>query len=435
MLGLFSVWVYPQIEGRQRADAKPRVVLNNYSGAVARIFKRDYKLPMPQAKHWEGEVKGLLRSYQKIYGTLALGRAARQPMTREMWARIEALQPGAAIAGRRVWMLNRHDDMTVLRLGRVLWKTGHRLGEIVRYSEDEITYLTREHVSYRIGGVTYTDPPAERLRAMKRGDLILLAPCASKADQFGEAHSPFPSVIEFDGTSTCAAASIRDIELERPCHGSDRARLPLFGGRPFTYGTLNRLLHQIVAGIFGEAVASTVSWHSFRIGLAMALRAADCPDEQIQLICRWQCRESLQAYAQLGTSKHILWLRRAANVSVEGVRTANLPALDNSAAYAEILDPQEGAAAGPAQGQRASPAMASPLRPAARPALLLNPGDRIEVKWGDRFFAGAYTSSRMGLNCAGTEARLYRIYYDAVEGWRAQRGYHDLNEVEWRRLP
>ena len=41
-LGLFVLWVYPQIEGRLTKDAKPSSVFNNYPGAISRILKRDF---------------------------------------------------------------------------------------------------------------------------------------------------------------------------------------------------------------------------------------------------------------------------------------------------------------------------------------------------------------------------------------------------------
>lgn len=93
-LGLFLLWVYPRLKGRGRADAHPRSVLNNYPGAVARILRRDHKLPTPRASTYEAEARGLLRGYKRVYGTLALAPRRRQPMTRSLWRRVEALSPG-----------------------------------------------------------------------------------------------------------------------------------------------------------------------------------------------------------------------------------------------------------------------------------------------------------------------------------------------------
>ena len=123
---------------------------------------------------------------------------------------------------------------------------------------------------------------------MRKGDCVLLTPCSSKCDQFGERWCPFPSVLPFDGTDHCAAAAVRDIELESHCWDPAlRESTPLFAdedGKPFTYSTLHRELRLVLTALFGESIASTLSWHAIRIGLACALASANCPDAYIQLI-------------------------------------------------------------------------------------------------------------------------------------------------------
>jgi len=198
-----------------------------------------------------------------------------------------------------------HDDRTVLRLGRLLWRSGHRLGEIVSSPSGEINYLTRSCVTYSIAGVLIVDPSITQLSLLRPGDFILLAPCASKPDQFGEEHCPFPSILPVDGQPLSAATSICHMEHESPCHGAPLGHsTPLFStasGLPYTYALrlyaiLNRRLHQFLHAVFGRGIADTLSWHSIRIGLACALHAAACPDATIQLICRWASPESLKLY-------------------------------------------------------------------------------------------------------------------------------------------
>ena len=431
-LGLFLLWVYPRLVGRRRPDANPRSALNGYPVAIARVLKRDHKLPVPKGAAIETEAKGLLRGYVKVYGAQALAPKRRQPMTREIWGRVEALRPGDNLAGRAPWMQGpaAHDDTTGVRLGRVLRETAHRLGEIVQYHSEEITYLTRGSASYVISGVLVTDPSPQQLRLMRPGDIIHLAPCPSKADQFGEEHCPFPSILEYDGSETSAAGSIRAIELERPCRGPQRSTTPLFAnrtGRPYSYSTLNRWLHNLMVALVGPGLASVLSWHSFRIWLAMALRAQNASDAVIQLVCRWKSPASVQTYAQLGTAQHIPLLRRAQQVELDAVRTGNIPELDNSAMLAHLLRGDRSARA------RASAvtAASSVAAPRAIPPPLLQPGDRIEVLWGDEYFAGAFTSSRAD---ATQHRRLHRIMYDAARGWPAQAHWHDLADETWRRL-
>jgi hypothetical protein len=146
----------------------------------------------------------------------------------------------------------------------VLWRSGHRLGEIVKGPTDEISYLTRSCVTFSIAGVLLTEPTSAQLGLLRPGDFVLLAPCASKPDQFGEEHCPFPSVLPFDATASSAALAVAAIERERPCHGSARLTTPLFAMadvRPYSYSALNRRVHELLHGIFGPAVANTLSWH------------------------------------------------------------------------------------------------------------------------------------------------------------------------------
>ncbi|KAL1514731.1 hypothetical protein AB1Y20_003818 [Prymnesium parvum] len=256
------------------------------------------------------------------------------------------------------------------------------------------------------------------LQRMCPGDLVYLSPCSSKPDQFGEEHCTFPSVLHYDGTSLCAAGAIRDIELDAPCRGSARRSTPLFAdehGNPFNYFTLNDWLRKLLSALVGQQAAAAFSWHSFRIELACLLRAAGCPDSLIQLICRWKCPESVQKYAQVGTAQNVDWLQRAHHVQFDAVRTNNMVALDNADAYAQLDQRAFGRA---------------PALPRAAPALQ----SRVEVEWGDEWFAGVITSRKQGLNSEGRPATIYRVLYDATPLHRAQATWHDLTEVHWRVL-
>ena len=268
------------------------------------------------------------------------------------------------------------------------------------------------------------DPTREQLLLLAVGDYALLAPCTSKPDQVGEEYCPFPSVLPYTGPHS-AAAAVRDIELERPCHGEEaRRNLALFAdaaGLPYTYAKLNRLLNQLLEGLFDKNVANTLSWHSIQIGLACALHAAGCPDAVIQLICRWACEESLKLYRMVGIGQHVMWTDRAASTHFEAVRVANIPALDNSLAYARIVAPHATTKA------RRVVAASSTHDNLAR-------GNRLEVSWSEmnRWFSGSFTSARNELGATGPR-RISRVAYDAVDGWPATASWHDLTVETWRR--
>ncbi|KAL3907514.1 MAG: hypothetical protein SGPRY_010142, partial [Prymnesium sp.] len=92
--------------------------------------------------------------------------------------------------------------------------------------------------------------------------------------------------------------AIRDIELERAYRGSERrSNAPLFAdenGQPYSYYILNDWLRKVLTAVIGAQESSAFSWHSFGIELACLLRAAGCPDNTMQLICRWKCPDSVR---------------------------------------------------------------------------------------------------------------------------------------------
>eukprot|EP00965_Chrysotila_dentata_P106485 3517718-Pleurochrysis_carterae.AAC.1 len=65
-----------------------------------------------------------------------------------------------------------------------MWRTGHRLGEVVKTSS-ELTYFVRSDVFFRIKGVLMTDPSADELERMTDGDVVYLEASRSKTDFAG----------------------------------------------------------------------------------------------------------------------------------------------------------------------------------------------------------------------------------------------------------
>ena len=197
----------------------------------------------------------------------------------------------------------------------------------------------------------------------------------------------------------------------------------------YTYAQLNRWLHELLVALFGEAVASVLSWHSCRISLACRLREAGASDAIIQLLCRWKTPASVNEYAQIGTNRHISWLRSAEAAPFDALRARNIPVLDNSETYARLIAGDDGR-------RRAAAVVAAAAAPAPEaaaeiPPPLLASGERVEVLWGDRYFPGTFTSSKS--DHAGGR-RLHRINYDAIDGWRGQAHWHDLAIETWRRI-
>jgi hypothetical protein len=99
---------------------------------------------------------------------------------------------------------------------------------------------------------------------------------------------------------------------------------------------LDTLLDRMMTHCFGRGVASKHSWHSMRIGLATALKAANVADDVIQMICRWTNPESLRAYARHGQSLHIHCVDQAEHAIIDAIQSANVPKVCNTEGNAAL---------------------------------------------------------------------------------------------------
>ena len=328
LLATFMLHVYPKMKGKHgREWAKPRGAFA-YVLAIIRIFRR-WKVILPPAKSVKAELNGLLRAFVVVYGKEALQPNRQEPLLFSMLEKLNKIREGVTLRGGFTFSTSKAICRAFVRMLNVGWRTGHRLAEFVYHPSGEIYYLTRADVTWIIGGVTVTDPTTAQLAQLRPGDRVLISPPRSKTDQFGEIHSPFPSVVLFDFTRACnAGVCLRDIELEQPCRGAERATTPLFAddaGHPFRHERMDDLLNAALLHVFGAGVMNTHSWHSLRSGLACALKAANCPPDEIQLICRWLNPASLRAYARLGTSTFVTWVDAAEKAVGDSVQTSNLP--------------------------------------------------------------------------------------------------------------
>lgn len=130
------------------------------------------------------------------------------------------------------------------------------------------------------------------------------------------------SPVPFRSDPNSAGFILRQQDLDDPCHGTEREERPLFAdanGQPFTHAVMDTLLDHMLTHCFGTSAKSRYSWHSLRIGLATALKAAKVPDDVIQMICRWMNPESLRAYARHGQSLHVNCVDEAEHAVIDTV--------------------------------------------------------------------------------------------------------------------
>ena len=214
------------------------------------------------------------------------------------------------------------------------------------------------------------------------------------------------------------ARRLRDAELRTPCRGDARATTPLFarpGGVLLTHSYMDPILSSVLEYTIGREEAAKYSWHSFRIGLACALRAAGCPPDVVQLICRWMCAESLRIYSLKGISEHAHWISRAEAAPVDAVRGAIYPIV-SAGEGAHALDIE---CAAPFSDQTESDIADEAMPTAwARPAAARRPATRPPLQ-------GAIPGSRASWR--STESKLRRAHPWPIGSgycwWRAP-GWH-----------
>ena len=140
--------------------------------------------------------------------------------------------------------------------------------------------------------------------------------------------------MEFDDTDVANAAWwLQRLELAFPLRGAERGHAPLFftDGRsfaPMTHSTVDTYLgHLLRANVPAEEVAS-YSFHSFRIGFASALLAANCPYDMIQALARWRSDKSIAIYARLNPEDYAGWVTKALQQHTTSTTTASLTPID-----------------------------------------------------------------------------------------------------------
>ena len=114
-----------------------------------------------------------------------------------------------------------------------------------------------------------------------------------------------------------------------------RARTPLFGpsvGSEFTHSQVERALELLLTQGAGvpEDELHKYSMHSFRIYVACALLAADCPRNMIKRLLRWCGDESLDLYARVNDEDWASWIAKSIGATVDSTVASRFKDMDFS---------------------------------------------------------------------------------------------------------
>jgi hypothetical protein len=287
-------------------------------------------------------MNGITAAHIAEHGSESLLPQRKNPIGPDLARKLLSTPKGTKLGSKRLdW-----DDTLFLNLGTMFAlgvSTGFRKAEVALPSgfEFDDRRLRRCSVLWEIDGDIFADPSPEQLQGLVRGrDKAIIKPPRSKADQHGVIWGAHPIWIVFDDTDIANAASwLQRLELAFPLHGARRLKTPLFftegvSFTPMGHSTVDTYLgHLLVVNVPADKVAG-FSFHSFRIGFACALLAANCPYDMIQALARWRSDKSIAIYARLNPDDYAAWVAKALKQKTTSTTTARLPVIDDHDAVA-----------------------------------------------------------------------------------------------------
>jgi hypothetical protein len=321
-----------------RITVKPKT-LRDHLYAVSRVHRQN-NIEFNTAGTFKPVFDYLCREYSYVHGSEALIPRKREGFSRtQVLSILQGLQ-NLPLRSRRVpvvsfgsWVYWSLRAATALSAGG-----GFRLGEVGLDSNVEFNamHMSRASLFFIIEGIIHRAPSRDLLLSMRRGAHVGVIACPCKNDQFGFHFMPFPLIFKFDPTDPESTGCIlRDYALHCPVPATELRSTPMF-----TYGPglealrrdfLLKVLKAALLTFMEPSLCALYSWHSFRVGLACALRAAQAPDWVILALLRWRSASSIPGYGRINYGASEAWLDAAGQQGVDSRQTASLPGLHAAA--------------------------------------------------------------------------------------------------------
>ena len=295
--------------------------------SVTRIHRRK-GIEMAKVS-WKEVLNGMCREYTQQYGVSALQPEHHETFTREEVDRLTSPPDGLIVTssltvGDNIKWRSFHGSMTTSS------ETGRRIADVAQNPGVPFTLdrLTRDSLSWIIGGQHYKEPGVSLLCSITLGDMAVLTSASSKNDQFGLQWAGAPSYLPYGSHSNCACRSLAAYEVIHPCSGNVRGQVPLFSTdeahSPWSTHDMSNSLKclQTQLGLAHK------SWHSFRVYIASALLASGSDDATIQAMVRWKTQEACKIYSRIDPIQFGNNLLRASTAEVSSVQARNLPDID-----------------------------------------------------------------------------------------------------------
>jgi len=315
-----------------RATVKPSTILGHLY-AVKRVHESnglDFLTKGQKAQ----VVQFLAREYELVHGAESLIPRKREGFTPDMVKKLLRSVDGLKTTFPKLpmilpgsWLVRNVKAAIALSASG-----GFRRSEVSVSERTGFTAMdmSRASLFFIIKGEIIRNPSALQLQSMGEGDYIGVIACPTKNDPLGIHFMPFPIIISFHPHQLeDPGVILRDFALHCPVSTQDLRRTPLFThsaqGKPLGYNFLVQILAALLPLVVPQASRSNYSWHSFRIGLACALRAAQAPDWVLLALLRWRSSSSIPGYGRMSFESAASWLDQATAQEASSVQATNLP--------------------------------------------------------------------------------------------------------------
>ena len=211
----------------------------------------------------------------------------------------------------------------------VLAESGERKDEVPRFTFGDLTW--------KVGGHLHKVLTPQLLASLRAGDGVYYAHGTSKNDPVGQYFAATPTFLPWRALSAgrCACRALAELEMSAKVPAGRRASTPLYGpsvGERFTPSQIDAAFTLLLArgaGLSDDEI-SKYSVHSFRIFLACALLAANCPRWLIKRMLRWRSDASLEIYARVSDHEWSARLGQSLGVTVDASLVPRMPQIDMS---------------------------------------------------------------------------------------------------------